>query len=72
MLLALWLDGQMNEYKISPFLSNALHFSSPGVQVLVGIPFLLSHPLESWLLSTPEETWETLSYEPKFQHGYAF
>jgi hypothetical protein len=39
---------------------------------LVGIPFLLSHPLESWLLSTPEETWATLSYEPKFQHGYAF
>jgi hypothetical protein len=69
MVLALWLDGQINEYKIYSFVSNALHFSSPAVQ---GIPFLLSHPLESGLLSTPEETWATLSYEPKFQHGYDF
>jgi hypothetical protein len=36
-----------DEYKISTFLSNALHFSSPGEQLFVGIPFLLSHPLES-------------------------
>jgi hypothetical protein len=44
MVLALWLNGRW--IKISPSVSNALRLPSPGVKVLLGIPFLLSHPLE--------------------------